>query len=86
MNIKKVGLTALAASLVATSAYAGELSLSGGAKLSYTTKGGNMATTDVSSGFAMDNEITATGSAELNNGFIVSVTHGLAASGGSGSD
>jgi len=86
MNIKKVGLTALAASLAATSAYAGELSISGGAKLSYVTKGGNMATTDVSSGFAMDNEITATGSAELDNGFIVSVTHGLAASGGSGSD
>jgi len=85
MNIKKVGLTALAASLVATSAYAGELSLSGGAKLSYTTKGGNMATTDVSSGFAMDQEITATGSGELDNGFIVSVTHGLA-TGGSGSD
>jgi hypothetical protein len=86
MNIKKVGLTALAASLAAPSAYAGELSISGGAKLSYVTKGGNMATTDVSSGFAMDNEITATGSAELDNGFIVSVTHGLAASGGSGSD
>ena len=85
MNIKKVGLTALAASLVATSAYAGELSFSGGAKLSYTTKGGNMATTDVSSGFAMDQEITATGSAELDNGFTVSIAHGLA-TGGSGSD
>lgn len=85
MNIKKVGLTALAASLAATSAYAGELSLSGGAKLSYVTNGGNMAVTDVASGFAMDQEITATGSAELDNGFIVSVTHGLA-TGGSGSD
>ena len=85
MNIKKVGLTALAASLVATSAYAGELSFSGGAKLSYTTKGGNMATTDVSSGFAMDQEITATGSAELDNGFTVSIAHGLA-TGGSSSD
>lgn len=85
MNIKKVGLTALAASLVATSAYAGELSFSGGAKLSYTTKGGNMATTDVASGFAMDQEITATGSAELDNGFTVSIAHGLA-TGGSGSD
>ena len=38
MNIKKVGLTALAGSLVATSAIAGELSLSGGAKLSYVIK------------------------------------------------
>ena len=32
MNIKKVGLTALAGSLVATSAFAGALSVSGGAK------------------------------------------------------
>ena len=31
MNIKKIGLTALAGSLVATSAYAGSLSASGGA-------------------------------------------------------
>ena len=40
MNIKKIGLTALAGSLVATSAFAGSLTLSGGAKLSYTTFGG----------------------------------------------
>lgn len=85
MNIKKVGLTALAASLVATSAYAGELSLSGGAKLSYTTNGGNQATANVSSNFAMDQEITATGSAELDNGFTVSIAHALA-TGGSSSD
>ena len=86
MNIKKIGLTALAGSLIATSAFAGELSLSGGAKLSYTTKGGNMALDgNVASNFAMDQEITATGSAELDNGFIVSVSHGLA-TGGSGSD
>ena len=35
MNIKKIGLTALAGSLVATSAYAGELSVSGGATITY---------------------------------------------------
>ena len=85
MNIKKIGLTALAGSLVATSAMAGELSLSGGAKLSYTSKSGSAATTDVASGFAMDQEITASGSAELDNGMTVSVAHGLA-TGGSGSD
>jgi hypothetical protein len=32
MNIKKIGLTALAGSLVATSAFAGELSISGNAE------------------------------------------------------
>jgi len=86
MNIKKIGLTALAGSLVATSAMAGELSLSGGAKLSYTTKSGTIATTDVASGFAMDQEITASGSGELDNGMTISLSHALAASGGSSSD
>jgi len=83
--MKKIGLTALAGSLVATSAFAGALSLSGGAKLSHTSKGGNIAAANVAGAFAMDQEISATGSAELDNGFIVSLTHGLA-TGGSGSD
>ena len=33
MNIKKIGLTALAGSLVATSAFAGEMSVTGSASL-----------------------------------------------------
>ena len=87
MNIKKVGLTALAGSLVATSAFAGELSLSGGAKLSYVTKGGSLETTNVvASGYAMDQEISASGSAELDNGFTISLSHGLSGSGAEGSD
>ena len=87
MNIKKVGLTALAGSLVATSAMAGELSLSGGAKLSYVTKGGTLETTNVvASGFAMDQEISASGSAELDNGFTISLSHGLKGMNGDGPD
>jgi outer membrane protein OmpU len=87
MNIKKVGLTALAGSLVATSAIAGELSLSGGAKVSYVTKGGTLETTNVvASGYAMDQEISASGSAELDNGFTISLSHGLSGSGAEGSD
>jgi outer membrane protein OmpU len=87
MNIKKVGLTALAGSLVATSAIAGELTLSGGAKLSYVNKGGTLETTNVvASGYAMDQEISASGSAELDNGFTVSLSHGLSGSGAEGSD
>ena len=81
MNIKKIGLTALAGSLVATSAFAGELTLSGGAKFAYK----NTEAKDVASHFSMDQEITASGSAELDNGMTVSVSHGLA-TGGSGSD
>ena len=37
-KLKKVGLSALAGSLVATSAYAGEIAVSGSAKLTYTDK------------------------------------------------
>ena len=33
MNIKKIGLTALAGSLIATSAFAGSMSVTGGAAL-----------------------------------------------------
>ena len=41
-NLKKIGISALAGSLVAMSAaVAGELTVSGGAKISYTNKGGN---------------------------------------------
>ena len=92
MNIKKVGLTALAGSLVATSAFAGSLSLSGGAKLSYVTKGGTFvegtANDNVLSGFSMDQEISASGSGELDNGFTVTLSHGLMGASGAfaGSD
>ena len=84
MNIKKIGLTALAGSLVATSAFAGSLSLSGGAKMSYVTKEGTASTNNESSRFAMDQEISATGSGELDNGFTVSLSHGLNGMSGTG--
>ena len=80
MNIKKIGLTALAGSLVATSAFAGEMSIAGGAKFSYMSDEAG----SVASPYAMDQELTATGSAELDNGMTVSVTHALG-TGGSGS-
>jgi outer membrane protein OmpU len=93
MNIKKIGLTALAGSLVATSAFAGELSLSGNAVLSYSDWEGNeniavtstatRAATD--SNWGMDQEITATGSGELDNGWVVSLSHALAATGSTSS-
>jgi outer membrane protein OmpU len=87
MNIKKIGLTALAGSLIATTTgFAGEMMVSGAAKLSYKDIAGtaNVATTEAGV-FAMDQEISVAGSAELDNGMTVSLSHGLAAS-GSGSD
>ena len=86
MNIKKVGLTALAGSLVATSAFAGALSVSGGAKLSYVTKEGTASTNNESSRFAMDQEMSVSGSGELDNGFTVSVSHGITGMNNAGSD
>ena len=42
-KITKIGLTALAGSLVATSAFAGAMSVSGSAKVSYQSKGASAA-------------------------------------------
>ena len=84
-NLKKIGISALAGSLVAMSAaVAGELSVSGGAKISYTNKGGNeyaggaadAGVLGVSGkGFGMQQNIAFNGSGELDNGFVVSLGH-----------
>ena len=85
MNIKKIGLTALAGSLVATSAFAGELSLSGAAQISYSDYSGTDSETTASaaanSNWGMNQDIAASGSGELDNGWVVSLSHALAASG-----
>jgi outer membrane protein OmpU len=76
-NLKKLGLTALAGSLVATSAFAGSLSVSGIAKVSYATKD---ATENTGNPFSMDSAYTFSGSGELDNGMTVSVNHVMTAS------
>ena len=70
MNIKKIGLTALAGSLVVTSAYAGSMSVSGGASI------GLKNTTKTASGksWTMGNQLTFSGSGELDNGMNVSLS------------
>ena len=45
MNLKKIGLTALAGSLVATSVYAGELAVSGSASMKVVHVNGGAANT-----------------------------------------
>jgi len=67
-NLKKLGLTALAGSLVATTGYAGALDVSGGAKVSYTSGD----TTEVSGNpFSMTRDITFSGSGEMDNGMTI---------------
>ena len=79
-NLKKIGLTALAGSLIATTAMAGTLSVSGGAKLSHTTKSG---TSDPATGnnWGMQKLISFTGGGELDNGHSVSLSHYMTAEG-----
>ena len=81
MNIKKIGLTALAGSLVAVSAYAGELSVSGGAKMAYTADTGNEDVQDDGNRFGLQKSIGFTGSGELDSGHTISLEHYMAATG-----
>jgi outer membrane protein OmpU len=73
-NFKKIGLTALAGSLVATSAFAGELTATGSAGIAVENITG---TADTSTGkaWSMPNSIYLTGSSELDNGMTVSVSY-----------
>jgi len=75
-NLKKLGLTALAGSLVATSAYAGALDVSGAAKVTYNSED----TTEVSGNpFSMTRDITFSGSGEMDNGMTISYFQMLSA-------
>ena len=67
-KIAKIGLTALAGSLVATSAFAGAMSVSGSAKVSYVGGKGDSAANPASN----SKGITFSGSGELDNGMTVS--------------
>jgi len=68
-NLKKLGLSALAGSLVAVSAQAGEISVSGSANVTYKTKPG---VTGKSIG--TDKDVAFTGSGELDNGWTFTVS------------
>ena len=71
-NFKKIGLSALAGSLVATSAFAGEMSVSGSASINveHTNGGGG----DSGKTFSMGNQLTFSGSGELDNGLNVALS------------
>ena len=75
-NLKKIGLTALAASLVSTSVFAGELTASGSAsiKSAHITEA---AGANTGKAFSMGNSVTFTGGGELDNGMSVSVSFEL---------
>jgi len=69
-KFKKIGLTALAGSLVATSAYAGAVSVAGGASMGVKNNSGK----DGGKSWTMGNQLTFSGSGELDNGLNVSIS------------
>ena len=71
-NFKKIGLSALAGSLVAFSAHAGELSVSGSAGISISDSDTN-GTALSGNQFSMGDSITFSGSGEMDNGMSISV-------------
>jgi len=76
-NLKKIGLTALAASLVSTSVFAGEVSVSGGAAINFENYSMDKSAGAKAAGtkaFSMGNQLTFTGSGELDNGMNVSIS------------
>ena len=68
-NLKKLGLAVAGSTLVASSAYAGALDVSGNAKISMKSADDDEVT---GNSFAMDKGIKFTGSGELDNGYSVS--------------
>ena len=72
MNLKKIGLTALAGSLVATSVFAGEMTVTGSASMKVQHVNGGAA--NAGKAFSMGNQLTFSGSGELDNGLNVSLS------------
>ena len=69
INLRKVGLTALAGSLAAVTANAGELSVTGSANVTYVTKSGS----DTAQSLGNDKDVKFSGSGELDNGFTFNI-------------
>jgi len=72
-KLTKVGLTALTTTLVASSAYAADLSVTGSASIAYTSVDG----TNQTSPYSMGDSINFVGSGELDNGMTVKVQYEL---------
>ena len=79
-NLKKIGLTALAGTLAATTfANAGSMSVSGNAIMEYQTTevDGGSNSIDTTDGFVLNSSLVFSGSGELDNGMTVSVFQNL---------
>jgi len=68
-NLKKVGLTALATSLITTSAFAGAVSVTGSASINLANQSNHTS----SNGFSSGDSLNFTGAGELDNGMTVTM-------------
>ena len=75
-NMKKLGLSALAGSLVAFSANAAELSVNGGVELTYVDTGGNKGNEVTGNSYGANSSVTMSGSGDVGFG-TVSMTRTL---------
>ena len=77
-NFKKIGMTALAASLVSTSVFAGEMAVTGSASINYENYTADStalaAARQGTKAFSMGNQLTFSGSGELDNGLSVALS------------
>ena len=74
-NLKKLGLTALAGSLVASTAFAGSLDVTGTAKVKYQSKGSERTTGNP---WSDATTITFSGSGDLDNGMTINYGYTMA--------
>ena len=73
-NITKLGLTALAGSLVASAAYAGSMDVSGSAKITHSSNDEDEVR---GNSFSNSKGLSFSGSGELDNGYTVSTTYSM---------
>ena len=73
-KLKKVGLTALAGSLIASNVYAAEMTATAGASLTWTSGDDDEVTGQA---LTMGNSVTFSGSGDLDNGMTISVSYEL---------
>jgi len=71
-NFKKIGMTALAASLVSTSVFAGDVTVAGSASMA--VENYSSTSKNAGKGFSMGNQLTFTGGGELDNGMTVGIS------------
>jgi len=69
-TLKKVGLTALGTSLIASSAFAGDVTVTGSAGITLE----NVDNTDAGNSFSMTDQVVFAGSGELDNGMTISLS------------